>query len=887
MSLPNWERDAKRFAVPSLQAMSERHPVDQLPRLPRHIVERPRLLEALDAWAPLTLIRAPLGFGKTTLVVDWLRRTSASGAVLAWMTVDADSQDSDGFWGELVDTLADAGLHANQDRATRSLRGRAERMIRASARPVLLVIDRFEAVRAEGLDRELIDLVRSTPKLHVVACLRTHRHFPPSALIDIDTTTIDAQDLLLTAAEAQSLLAGLDLDPSENEIETLMKHGGGWPEPTRAAALALAAERGSRDVARITDAVGAQYLRARLLPEAHRPELVRFAILTAIPHSFTAQTAALLTGERSPDALLTRLEEQGFLSATTSTNETVFRWPEAGRQALLAELRRQLPAARIDGLRSELARWYLDHDHAEAALIQAVDALDWPLAIAVVEKSWRVLLTEHSATLRKALIATPRENIASSARAVAVRDIMLRGPDELLAQVARRSPAQPAAGSSTAELNEVLDASMAIMIALRRRGRFADAHDYAERVQAAVPMARFGHPAAALTGLSSLSLQIGVSELLEVNLAGAVGPLTFAWETSRDDPRAFIERDSAGKIALAHAMGGDIRLATKWLKRHDRAGHPDGFLEQFAATTGAIAQALVALERPHAAVSVAAAAVDDLSDAEVIDEFWAYLEYAIVQCAIDGGDWSGMLARLDRARQTHRHWLTPDAVARPLLASAEADLLMAAGRGNEALSVLESTQSDHELVRVGRARLALLTGDTDTAAMIGADGAWQRSASTRTRVEMLLIAAVAAERTAHSQQADRLLMQAMSAASHAGLRRPFQAVPRDELAAIAARLPEITDVVKDVLRSSRQRYPARVRMVTLSERERLVLEQAADGLTIQQIAQALFVSANTVKSQLKSLYRKLDVSTRPDAVARALSWGILTPAPRTPSPQNS
>jgi LuxR family maltose regulon positive regulatory protein len=871
MPLP--KRDATRIP---LRSFDRDDPVAQLPRLPRHIIERPRLLEQLDARAPLTVIRGPLGFGKTTLVVDWLRRRADSDELAAWMTVDSDSEDSDDFWDEVVDALTEAGVSQHSERRARSARGRAARMIRAADRPILLVIDRFEAVAADGIDREVIDLVRSTSQLRVIVCLRTHRYFAASGLVDIDATTIDAQDLRLTAAETRSLLSELELDLSDDEIETLLKHGGGWPEPTRAAALALAEAGRNRDVVELTDAIGAQYFRERLLPEVRRPDLIRFAILSAIPDSFTAQTAAILTGERSPDALLNRLEEQGFLVATPSTtspSETVFRWPEAGRQALLAELHRQMPMARIDGLRSTLARWYLSHDHPQAALVQAMDARDWPLVTSVIDGSWRVLMTEHGETLRAALIATPREIIASSVRAVATRDIMLRAPDDLLLHVTRRSPEGPMENRSTAELNELVDASTVVLIALRRRGRFADAREYAERVRSAVQPARAGHPIVALTGLSGLSMQIGIGEMLAGNPADPIGQLMVAWESAFDDPHAFTERDSAGKLALVHAVNGDIHQAKHWLRQHRAAQHAEGRMRSITATAGIIAEALVTLEQADSIAATRAA--DILTDVEVVDEFWAYLEYTVAQCAIEEGNWGDTLARLDRARQRHRRWLTPRAVALPMLASAEADVLMAAGHGNQALSVLEAVGLDHEFVRVSRARLALLTGETDAVGIGEPDSVWQRSASTRARIEMLLINAIAAERAEQPLQAERMLQQAMTSAARTGRRRPFLMVPRAELASIATRLPAISADLYDAIRPGRELYPAQLRMVALSEREHRVLEQAVAGLTIQQIARTLFVSVNTVKSQLKSLYRKLEVGTRADAISRAISWGLV------------
>jgi LuxR family maltose regulon positive regulatory protein len=870
MSLPNWENHAKRFPM---HAIARCLPVDQLPRLPRHIVERPRLLKLLDARSPLTLIRAPLGFGKTTLVVDWLRRRDRSDEALVWVTVDSDSRDADGFWRSVVDALSDAGLDHDDGNPARSLRGLAARMVRRSNRPVLLVIDRFEAIHADEIDRELLDLLRSASHLRLIVCLRTHKLFAPYACVDIDSTTIDAQALLLTTAEAGELFTDLDLDLTDEEVATLMKQGGGWPEPTRATGLALAQAGAGSDVVAIAESIGSHYLRERLLPEANRPDLVRFALLTAIPDAFTAPIAELLTGEQSPEALLARFEEQGFLSATTVNGEAVYRWPDAGRHALLAELHRQLPAERISDFRSQLARWYVAHDRPAQALAHAVDAHDWALVMSIVDSSWRTLLPEHPEALSAALTSAPAAVLSSSTRAIAARDILLHAPDDLLLSAISPPSSNENLSATSTDAMAAVDASLAMMIALRRRGQFVHAQEVAHRLGSITRFARASQATSMSELLPSVSLQIGVSRLLAGDAAGAVKPLRSAWENASDHRTARVERDSAGKLALLHAINGDMRQATRWLSRYNAAEYPTGQSRHTIATTGKIAEALIALERHNAAH--VDAAVDILSDAEDGDEFWAYLEYARAQCSLEVGDPSDMLAHVDLERRAHGHWLTPESAAAPMLAAVEADLLMATGRGNQASAILEAVGADRGLLRVSRARLALLAGDAERALYLSSDGKWLRAAPTRARIEMLLISAMAAERVGQSRDADRLLQRAVGSAAHAALRRPFSTVPRTELLALAARLPQDSADLRASLDLGRELFPEQIRIVALSEREHLVLEKVVVGLTIQQTATALFVSANTVKSQLQSLYRKLGVNTRPDAIARALQWGLL------------
>jgi LuxR family maltose regulon positive regulatory protein len=70
-------------------------------------------------------------------------------------------------------------------------------------------------------------------------------------------------------------------------------------------------------------------------------------------------------------------------------------------------------------------------------------------------------------------------------------------------------------------------------------------------------------------------------------------------------------------------------------------------------------------------------------------------------------------------------------------------------------------------------------------------------------------------------------------------------------------------------------FPEQITVVTLTRREQLVLEKLAAGLTLQQTADALVVSYNTIRSQQASVYRKLGAESRLDAIARARQWGLF------------
>jgi LuxR family maltose regulon positive regulatory protein len=116
----------------------------------------------------------------------------------------------------------------------------------------------------------------------------------------------------------------------------------------------------------------------------------------------------------------------------------------------------------------------------------------------------------------------------------------------------------------------------------------------------------------------------------------------------------------------------------------------------------------------------------------------------------------------------------------------------------------------------------------------------------------------------------------VDAAGSTGTLRPFVLVPRAELASLAREVPGLAEILATPAVAERPDvFPRTVPLVTLTVREQLVIEKLAAGLTLQQTADALVVSYHTIRTQQASIYRKLGVDSRPDAVARARQWGLL------------
>ena len=842
---------------------------------------RARLFTVLDQRNPLTVVRAPLGFGKTTLVARWASHQQPDGEeALAWVRVRPAAGDASSFWADVVQVLADAAVPVPANlpgEATTAGAAVIERMVLEARRPVLLVVDGFESL-PEGVDQALLDLLRHAAPLRLIVCGRSHRHFPAHQYVDLDTAMITANDLLFTAEETAQLFDALGLEVPRPAVDTVHKISGGWPEPTRALAVTLRNTRPSLDTLRATaQSVALDYLRRHVLPEVVRPERVEFALATSIAEEFSAPIAELLSEDPDASAQLDWLAGEGVLLAELRDGQPVYRWPDAARHALHTELRRRAPE-RVAELHSRLATHLHAAGSPAAALRHAVRAADWPLAVRVIDTSWRTLLLGHRDELHEALHAIPLQMIGTSARALAVRDIWLRAPDDRVLSAATL----PASGARLARLGrseqarDVLETGLALLAALRRRGLFHEARRYAERLLEVATSSRVNRPDEVADLVGSVHLIAGQTQLLAADLTASLVILQRAYDWAGNASLDYVRPDAAASLALVHALLGHPHPTDTWLKRYTNAPTPATWLEPTIRGKAETARLLLALDRLDLQAAQPLAARDPFPDRTAVNEWWAFRAYAAARHALHTAAALDGLEMLDQTRALHHDWNDHGALAGPLLASIEADLLLALDRAANARAVLTGPHREHPLMRVGQARLALLSGDAHAALRLATDTTWLRSAGTRQRLEMLLIQAAATHRNNDEPGGADCLQRAITTARTASAMAALTTIPRGDLTALAQQVPAATALLAiRPLREAPDPFPSHVTLTQLTPREQRVLEKLAEGLSLQQTADALVVSYNTIRTQQASLYRKLGTNTRTDAIARARQQGLL------------
>ncbi|MFI6446910.1 LuxR C-terminal-related transcriptional regulator [Kitasatospora sp. NPDC050543] len=421
----------------------------------------------------------------------------------------------------------------------------------------------------------------------------------------------------------------------------------------------------------------------------------------------------------------------------------------------------------------------------------------------------------------------------------------------------------------------------------------ADAAARAERLMREVPQALLGrHPELRALVLAGA----GAAELGAGRLGPAERCLTAAVAACGAPGTECPHCDSLGSLALVELLGGRLRPAQAHARALLDLAERSALPPEGPARLAHLVLAGVAIERDDLATATAQLDLATTATTAAGATGAGSEPVAAVQAAVIGArlararsDWPTALALLRAAEADLRGaapWTADE------LAIAESAVRLAQGDPDAALAALDGVASARPEHTVARARALLAAGRPDGAGAAaealagltpGAPG-WAfssvSSVSVTTRVQIHLVGAQAAEAAGDETAALMLLGQALALARPEELRRLFvesgawvrRLLARDrQLAQAHGWLP--LPLPGRARADAGDRLPALIE--PLSGRERDVLRQAAQMLSTDEIAAELHVSANTVKTHLKSVFRKLGVTRRSEAVRRARALGLL------------
>lgn len=378
-----------------------------------------------------------------------------------------------------------------------------------------------------------------------------------------------------------------------------------------------------------------------------------------------------------------------------------------------------------------------------------------------------------------------------------------------------------------------------------------------------------------LTGRPGLvALHRGVTAMLAGQPAVATGHLQRAHEQAGPPPfQHFAGASACANLALCAAVRGHHAMAEAWLERMRGCGPVPDWLERHLLLGAAIARAFLAIDRLDSVT--AAAALEQAGSGEEQVELWPFVVAARAAYAVAFGEPNSGLVRLDAACFAHGMGARPGPGAHPVLLRAHADLLAVIGEGNQVVALAETGATSRLLPPAARARL--LAGDSAGALAVAGRAARDASVTPRDALELQLVISLVHLRSGELDDARARFRQAV-VLGRQGLLSTFGLFPREEVLELCRQTgTDPRDMGVTAAPRGARRLGMSVPIVLLTKRERAVLVGLAAGASPITIAAEHGVSVNTVRTQIRKVYRKLDATSRASALARAGRLGLIPP----------
>lgn len=842
---------------------------------------RKRLLARLDRNSPITVIRAPRGFGKVDLVVSWLESARSEYRAVLWISAPTEPTTSEEFWQSAMERLRPAGIIAGEADPWPEGMPAAEKVRECLAHcgaPVLLVLVRVDLVHDVRIEDEILHLLDRCHNVNIVATACDRSLFGDPVAMEPTHELILARDLLYTRDDAAELFDHAQISLEPGELDYIRGRVGSLPALMR---IALVVAKNLPDtperrelLARRLDGTIARYVQSTVLEHPSIDESRDFVIAVATARIITEETARLLAGVDDAVRRLEILETAGIVNHCETAAEDAWEFAPAVRDCLLAT-QGQVGIDRDEKL-TALARHELQRGNVASALGYAVEAKNWDVVLDLLATHWVRLIDSHFGLLRSTLSHLPAEHLDAHPAIKAGRDLftLLGAQPTIPADALPSRPAALEQLGTTEQARDALSVGCVQTLMLRLGGEHERAAEMTRRLAHLVRGALDTRPDDIADQLPVMRLQWGITYELAGAFAESAVELRLAHRGALAQRIDFVARNAAGNSAMNWAVIGEPRRAEEWIELENAHPDPDGWLEPMVKVGGLVARTVVALDR----LDIAAADrwLDELGEASEREELWPFITLAHCRHALATGQSYAGMAVLQRAIASHSAILREGSTVAAAMTALEIELRLALGEGNRALSMLAERELTHPILLIAAARTHLLTGNPATALALCRKCDWFSHTFTRSQLDALLIETAAHHALGEYAAAARSWAQATAIADRTGLLSTLATVPRTLLADLdaSARTPS-TAVAALLASDAREVFPAAVHHVELTERERAVLAELARGLSTLEIARTLFVSTNTVKSQLRTLYRKIDAHSREEALEIAYRTGLI------------
>ncbi len=908
-----------------------------VPRLRPFLVPRPHLIEKLNQGLhrKLTLISAPAGFGKTTLVSEWIADCKRP---FAWLSLDERDSDLARFLAYFIAALqtvtpsfgikALGMLESPQPVPTESILTIVLNEIAAIPQEFALVLDDYHVVDAQLIDQTLIFLLEHLPpQMHLVITTREDPNLPLARLrVRGQLTELRATDLRFSHDEAAVFLKQvMGLHLAEEDITALEAHTEGWIAGLQMAALSMQGQQDATNF--IQSFTGSHrfvldYLIEEVLgqqPEDVQKFLLQTAVLDRLTGSLcdavcsvgtaSSSKGTTLTGQENGQATLEMLEHANLFIIPLDEERRWYRYHHLFADLLRQQLRQKHPDW-IPELHRRASDWYVQSEFTNEAIEHALQAKDFErtahLIEANVDDCWQ---QGQHAQLQRWLVKLPAECIstrphlcifyawylfAGGQQETAVH--ILQTAEKAIDQSHEAKPQQPVSDDDKLGLKGRIAAVRAFIASFR-----GDVPAIIQQAQQALAHL----PDQDLIWRSSAAIALGDAHAFQGDMTAAYQARLAAAQACQAAGDIYFVMIANLKLAITLRAQGRLQPTIEMCNQQMQLAEEKGISQSSAvgwclAVLGEVLAELNDLDGALQQVQRGIELVERGTDLAMLG--WSYLclarvlfsrqEFAEIEAIIqkmaqltqeaDVPSWVTTQMAIWQARL----WLQQGKYELASQWAAESGL--DANGENKSLSntgyylLIEYTTLARILLTLGR-----LAEATELLQQLFEQA--QTGKQTTRMVEILILRALVLQAGGETNTAVTTLEQALTLAEPCGFIRTFV----DEGPSMARLLYEALSqgIAPDYVRRLLAAFPVSEPEQTtppkpdhselawiepLSEREVEVLQLIAEGLSNKEISSRLYLSLNTVKTHTRNIYGKLGVNSRIQAVARARDLEILS-----------
>jgi LuxR family maltose regulon positive regulatory protein len=886
-----------------------------MPRPSAQLVQRSFLYERLEQGmaCALTLISAPAGFGKTTLLADYLTRSATPAA---WLSLEAEDNDLVRFLSYVI-----AALQTLDEGIGRPSLALLQSSTPATAEPLLtllindlaseklpgfaLVLDDYHVIEDPAIHHALIFLLEHLPaQMHLVIAARADPPLPLARLRGRgQLCEVRAADLRFATEEAEAYLQGvMRLDLTANEVALLQERTEGWIAGIQLAALSL---QGRTDISAFLSAFSGShrfvldYLSEEVFSQ-QSATVQSFLLHTCILDRMNSSLANAVTELTDGQAMLERLEHANLFVVSLDDKRRWYRYHQLFAEVLRSRLRQEQPEL-IPQLHRRASRWYEQHGYLDEATQHALAGSDYPVAARLIEQVARQALRSQGrfSTLLRRMEALPRVwldthpqlallyawiVVSSGVRPWSDLEPWLQGAQESL------PPHHPQATEFAGEVAAIR------MLAAAPAEEYTRTIELSEQSLALLPADHWARGLLLLyRGSAFLSLQ---------QVDEAIATLEQAVAESEADVSQQHLLVAKSLLASAYASSGQLhkamRLYQEVVQQEPKQQIPlrslllaHGGLGNLFREWNDFSSARVQLE--------AGLELDRYVGGSLAMTWAVYLPLARVYLA--QGEQEEAEAALSHIAEAARAASSAHSIAlasawRARFHLAVGDIDAAARWANEQGLNLEALPAEladltyHETTSTTLARLSIAQGQASAILPLLEHllSIAERAHRTTSALELLLLHALAHEAIGQRAHALAFLQQALQRAEPEGYVRLFL----DEGAPLVTLLMHLRETnprqqaylhmllaaasEQESIRPKDEATPpqrSQLLIDPLSARELEVLHLIAAGASNEEIAEQLVIAISTVKRHVSNIFGKLAVSNRTQAVTRAQTIGLL------------